>query len=266
MSTEDQDLKKELESIYTPLEEAKKEIWRRWNDKELRKKVDDFLKNSIPDFLKDSPRAILARFIFSPNFESFRFLKLSEEIKLDPICLEYLESDFVAENIDKYYLCKMYFHNGIGKNGGDKLGAIKIIDFDHSEDKKICELKTNWDESMVDFHHRLAGCSNLKNIDSFDFSKYLENNGKTASKYYLYFFSMLICYGVLFENYLLDDRQIQFTKNVILPNFEKILKTFGLKPLIVHLGPEGDEENLYWRYYPESLKDVIKINTNIIQK
>ena len=46
---DNENLRKELMSIYTPLEEAKKEIWRRWNDKELRKKIDDFSKNDIPD-------------------------------------------------------------------------------------------------------------------------------------------------------------------------------------------------------------------------
>ena len=30
------DGKLKLENFYTPLEEAKKEIWRRWNDKELK--------------------------------------------------------------------------------------------------------------------------------------------------------------------------------------------------------------------------------------
>ncbi|MDR3559494.1 MAG: hypothetical protein P4L58_03780 [Candidatus Pacebacteria bacterium] len=36
----DSDLRKELLEIYTPLSVAKEEIWRRWNDKELRKKVE----------------------------------------------------------------------------------------------------------------------------------------------------------------------------------------------------------------------------------
>lgn len=29
--------------IYTPLSVAKEEIWKRWNDQELKKKVEDFL-------------------------------------------------------------------------------------------------------------------------------------------------------------------------------------------------------------------------------
>ncbi len=32
----------DIKDIYTPLSVAKKEIWRRWNDKELRKKVEAY--------------------------------------------------------------------------------------------------------------------------------------------------------------------------------------------------------------------------------
>ena len=33
----------DIKEIYTPLSVAKEEIWRRWNDPVLRKKVEDFL-------------------------------------------------------------------------------------------------------------------------------------------------------------------------------------------------------------------------------
>jgi hypothetical protein len=40
-----------LENFYTPLSEAKREIWRRWNDKALRKKVEEFLDGDVPKML-----------------------------------------------------------------------------------------------------------------------------------------------------------------------------------------------------------------------
>lgn len=40
----------DIKEIYTPLSVAKKEIWRRWNDKELRKKVEDFLGGDVKNF------------------------------------------------------------------------------------------------------------------------------------------------------------------------------------------------------------------------
>lgn len=253
-----QNLKKEFEDIYTPIEEAKKEIWRRWNDKKLRKEVDKFLKNDVPDFLKNSPRAILARFILSPNFELFHFLELSKIVNLEPLCLEYSKDKFVAENIDKYYLCKLFFHNGIGKNGGNNISALKIVDLGHAEGKNICELTTIYKDNLTNFHHNLIHSLNLESdIDSFDISEYYKRNGGVANKYYIYFLSLFICYGILFENYLFDKIQINITKNVVLPSYKKIYKMFGLKPLIVHLGPAGDEENLYWRYYSRLVRNKI---------
>ena len=44
----------DIKDIYTPLSVAKKEIWRRWNDKELRKKVENFLGGDLPEVLKKS--------------------------------------------------------------------------------------------------------------------------------------------------------------------------------------------------------------------
>lgn len=52
--------------LYTSLEEAKEEIWRRWNNPQLRKSVDDFVGN-VPAVFGYEPRACLARFVASPN-------------------------------------------------------------------------------------------------------------------------------------------------------------------------------------------------------
>ena len=65
-----------VDDIYTPLSVAKKEIWRKWNDKKLRKKVEYFLEGNISEFLKDEPTAYLARHIVSPNFEFSCFFVL----------------------------------------------------------------------------------------------------------------------------------------------------------------------------------------------
>jgi len=42
----------DIKEIYTPLSVAKKEIWKRWNDKALRKKVEDFLGGDLPPHQK----------------------------------------------------------------------------------------------------------------------------------------------------------------------------------------------------------------------
>lgn len=65
------------DGIYVSLEEAKEEIWRRWNDKDLRKKVEDFLGGDIPEPFKKEPRAVLARPITTPDIEHMHFLEMS---------------------------------------------------------------------------------------------------------------------------------------------------------------------------------------------
>ena len=93
MESKDLDDKEEgninIKHIYTPLSVAKEEVWRRWNDKDLRQKVEEFLNGDIPEFLQNEPKSYLARHVASPNFEFTRFLELAGEIDLNPVCPEY---------------------------------------------------------------------------------------------------------------------------------------------------------------------------------
>jgi hypothetical protein len=61
--------------FYTPLEQAKEEIWKRWRNENLRRKVQDFIDN-IPQPFQDAPKAVLFRQVATPNFEFFHFLEL----------------------------------------------------------------------------------------------------------------------------------------------------------------------------------------------
>ncbi len=70
----EEQLQAEVNKIYTPLSVAKEEIWRRWNDKALRKKVEDFLGVNLPEPFKNEPRAVMLRYIATPNFEASFFI------------------------------------------------------------------------------------------------------------------------------------------------------------------------------------------------
>lgn len=61
--------------LYTSLEVAKEEVWRRWNDAALGGKIADFV-GTVPSPFTIQPRAHLARSIATPNNELFRFLEL----------------------------------------------------------------------------------------------------------------------------------------------------------------------------------------------
>ncbi|NTW13592.1 MAG: hypothetical protein HGA31_00985 [Candidatus Moranbacteria bacterium] len=263
--TRERELRNELDEIYTPLEEAKEEIWRRWNDKQLRERVIGLLGGDIPDVMREAPRAILSRQIPSPNFETLHFVEMTKDIGIRPAFFKYNNDKFVTKNEDKYYLAKMYFLNGIGKNGGRKLSSLKAIDIDRFDGKFLIDIRTLWGEGFIDFHDRVREMI-IPSIDTCDISGNYERNGGIASKYYSYYITLFVCHGILFENYLLKEAYGCLTSDILLPAFKNIVESVGLKPLIVRLVPSESEEDVYWRYYPEivenRINDIIHTKTN----
>src|SRR3990172_11048201 len=142
---------KSINDIYTPLEDAKKEIWERWNKLSLRKEVHEFL-GEIPASLKNNPKAYLPRHIVTPNMEYAHFVEKAKQLNLRPISGEYLEDIFVTNNYDKLGLGRMPIFLGRNKKGKAVIVYRKIIDLIENDGEKICEIKTLWGESLVDFH------------------------------------------------------------------------------------------------------------------
>jgi hypothetical protein len=245
-----------LENFYTPLAEAKKEIRRRWNDKELKKKMEKFLRDT-PSILEDSPKAYLARHLNTPDKEFFRFLKLAEKLNLVPICPEMLSDKFSAKNSDKYYLGKLFFHNGNGKNGGDKISTLRIINFNKAEGKKLSSIKTTWGENLADFHHTIlkAATPNFE-INNPDFSKWFAGKCRNLNDMYKYFLSFFMCHAVLLESYDVNEEK-SFIEKFVLPQFNFLSKKFGVKPLIVRLLPNKTGHDRIWCCHPESVKKLL---------
>lgn len=256
----DSELKKKVEGIYTPLSVAKEEIWRRWNDKALRKKVEDFLEGDVLYMLRNTPKATLVRYITTPNLELSYFLDLAKITGLDYSLLEYSRDKFVSKNPDKYSLCKMSFFDGIGKKGGVKSSRINVVNFNKTEGKLLDCLDTLWGEKLIDFHHRIIKQSMGEEVKEkiFDISDWFdEKRNKNRDFYYLHYLSLFVCHGVLFENFLLDKGEIEFTLKKVLPSFAKVEEIFGVKPLIVPLEPFKDETDCAWRSYSKNIKELI---------
>ncbi len=246
-----------IDDIYTPIEEAKKEIWRRWNDKELKKKVEKFLGSDIPKFLQKEPRAIYTDYLASPDWSFFNFYEKSKEVGLKPIVWEYLDDIFVTNNASKVSLAKMVFYHGKDDYGDMVTSTRHIIDLSgKNEKRKIKDIYTLWDEKFVDFHHRALN-EFYKEIEFHDGSEWVHKMGDKPINYYKYALALYIRNGILFENYLLSGKEKKFTKEILIPSFEFVKEKFGLKPLIVRLIPENEEENKYWWYYPEFIKILI---------
>jgi len=247
-----------LDDIYTPIEEAKEEIWRRWDDKELEKKVEKFLRHDIPDFLVDGPKAYLARHVASLNFEFLRFMDLANNIGMKFATIECLDDKYISTNSLKRLLGKMFFYTGTNKNGDNVCVSQKVIDFDNSEGKCIKDIETVVGKKLVDLHHDIL-CEEFPHIRSTikDISRWVNANGKTPDVFYPRFLAFFLRNGILFENFLLNKEEKKLTENIIIPAVVMLKKEFGLKPLIVGLLPKETEDDQSWYHYNEHIRNYI---------
>ncbi len=253
----EEQLQAEVNKIYTPLSVAKEEIWRRWNDKALRKKVEDFLGFDLPASFKNEPRSAWFRFIVTPNFEFQLVRNLAEIIGLDLVFFEFLNDKFCTRNQDKLRLGKMIFSNKTGSGEKQNNGEIKVIDLPGNENMAFNKIKTLQGENFVGFHRRIFNMMYGK-IDTFDVSM-LKTNGEDAERVYEKVLACFICHGVLFENYIVKDSHYEkkFTRNVVLRAIQQLESVFGVKPLIVPLLPIREEDSSEWMYYPGELRDIV---------
>lgn len=246
--------------IYTPLEEAKEEIWRRWNNQELKKDVISYL-GDVPSVFETEPRACLFRSVSSPDTECKNFLEMTKLINLKPIGGEYLDDKFATKNRDKLGLAKMAFFHGWNKRGGAIICYKCVIDCKTCDGSNILKIHTSWGEKFVDFHHRIFSFTPLR-MEFFDASSWLKLNGASVSELYLKYLALFICHGVLFEDFITneDEEEEEFFHSVVHPSFEKLINLFGVKPLIVSLlTSETPAIDKYWFCYSEEIeKEVVR--------
>ena len=96
------------------------------------------------------------------------------------------------------------------------------------------------------------------------FTKHLDGlkiMDQCAINYYTNFILLFICHGILFENFLFCGDEGEFTKNILLPAFNKAHDLAGIKPLIVPIPPMDSEieEDIHWHSYSEKIKSLINI-------
>ena len=247
----------DAKDMYTVLSEAKKEIWKRREDKNLQKRIIDYLGGEIPDPFKKNPRAVLSRSVITPNNEFFYFLDMAKESKLEPIGLEGLNDKYCTKNHDKVSLGKLSFLKNKNRNKMVRMECektnLRIVDMAKWDGKKICDVKTFWGENLADFHHRLLDLHDSK-VEIFDDFEWFSKNGRRngPDQYYENFLALFLCHGILFENFHAKGKEASFTDSIIVKNIRNIEKEFGLKPLIVPLVPIEDENWLYyWNSYSE---------------
>jgi hypothetical protein len=244
--------------VYTPLSEALCLLEKRQKDKKLMVKVEKLLKGDIPEILKNKKCGVFARHVATPNFDTQRFIKLTRENKLETILCEYLDDKFTSNNNFKHSLGKIIINNGLNKNGVNIIEKINIIDFVKCDGEKIREILTHWKEPLVAFHRRLFEHYKLpKDISFYDISEWYKRNGKNASIYYTNLLLLFVANGILFENFLTNGKEKNFSKTTLLPAIENVINLVGVKPLIVPLDPIETEDEEYWISHPVLIKNFI---------
>lgn len=244
--------------IYTSLIGVNQAIEERRKNKKLMQKIEDFFGPKMFPPLAKKPHAVLSRSIASPNMEMLYFLELAEEIELEPLILEYPDK-FVAKNVDKYHLCKLYLLRKFTDKPTRVVNTLKIVDFNQNEGKMFNKIKTLWGDSIINVHHKmLHSVHPYPNFKVVDFRKWFNQSRRLSEHYYLYFLTLFVCHGVLFENFISGDKEeLAFLHEKVLPSFDRVYQKFGVKPLIYPLIPFKQEKDLYWHSYPESIKKML---------
>ena len=133
----------------------------------------------------------------------------------------------------------------------------KVVDFATDNMKTFKEMATVWEEDFISFHHRIM-TPNLQHIKHLDNTSWFRKMGPTPSGYYPRFLAFFICHGILFENFLSEGDEGNFTREVAWPAIRQVTDYFGLKPLIVRLRPEESEADPYWCWYPGHLEEEVR--------
>jgi hypothetical protein len=241
--------------MYTTLEEAKEEVWKRWNDADLRRRVMAYVEE-LPEGFGQEPWAVLARHLGTPNFEFCAFMKIAKKAELKPLCPEFIGDKICSKNPDKLFLGKNIFcHDSKGNGNGATIH--NIIDFCTEDGKPFHKVKTRWGEGLVAYHHRKLS-SELPVIQLTDITAWLKSMGGRPELFYHRLIALFVCHGIMFENFLDEGDEGKFTRKIVRPAIRKVTEHFGLKPLIVRLRPEESEADPYWCWYPGHLEAEVK--------
>lgn len=249
--------------VYTPLSDAIRLLNERQKDPTLVSKVRKLLNGNVPKLFEENKCAIMARQLATPNYENIRFINLANGSGLHPVFLEYFNDKFTSVNKYKHSLGQLHVQNKINKNGGRCVEKITIIDFNKSNGKKLKDIKTLWGEPLIDFHKKLFELHKLKDFSFFEETDWYKKGNEKPVDFYVNFFLLVTCFGILFENFLLlkEDIEGEFTRDVVLPALEKVINLTGVKPLIVPVEAVDLETDDFWYYHPPLIKTAIKKQT-----
>ena len=246
------DARREINTLYTPLPEALEELEQRRKDVALCSRVEAFHQVLFPTFVPLDPVGVFFRAIITPNHEFDRYFECLRATKLLPLFCEFHRDVYVSCNRDKYRLCCQSFAANSAELWG--LRAVDLKSLECKPHPRLCDIKTKNGLKLTDYHHALLetaypGCE--KHI--VDFSDWFIES-RYGELYYLRYLALFICHGILFENFIVEDKsELQFVRERVIPSFVRVTELFDVRPLIVPILPHDSENSDYWRSLPVSL-------------
>lgn len=249
--------------LYTPIEEAIEllEARQKQDLKTLDIDVPEFLLAHYQGVYKIPVRntAIIFRQIATPNYEMHRVSALCDKYNLNLLIFTINEDKFCTANTCKYALGRMGFFEGLDRRGSKKIRYRAIIKFAQYDGQLLRECKTCRGQSFVEFHHALLlkELTQLNHDNITDCSKWFLKQRDLTENWYLELLKPFLKHAILFETFMLSGRELDFTLTKVLPAFQEMIDTFGIKPLIVRSDTEEMEGDDYWQLYPAHLYDLV---------
>jgi len=248
--------------MMTPFE-AIKELKRREQDPELKKKVEEYLKGDIPEYFKDGPVLYLARHVVTPNFETLRFIHLMEHFGIKTVITQDSKGLFVTQNHVKRALVKLPIlrrHTQKGNRLHEHYENFTIVNVNEADGKVFSDIRTLWGEKLTDFHTRLFSELLSKKIESPDDAAWIDRHHReNLLEHYKQLLALFVVHGIFFENYDLNDaHEIDFIKRILRPACLFVEKHFGYRPIIVQVFPTSFESYHFWISYPRKVLDIVK--------
>ena len=242
----------EIDTLYTPVDEALAQLRERRSNKRLCATVSEFQGAYPPAFLGHDARAFFVRYVVTPNREFELFASTTTTIGLPPLCLKYTADFLSTRNPEKYRLCHPIF-----EVRPHHFRGLRVLNFGQADGQRLRDLKLCSGVSLPEFHHALLH-SAFPGINGglHDFSSWFSTVCR-QDHYYLHYLALFIRDGILFENFLADDpEELRFARERVIPSFARAVELFGVRPLIVPLLPrdkESYEDCERWRSYDGNL-------------
>lgn len=197
----------------------------------------------------------------TPNLEIGRMIDVCDFLNLSPVLLDNVTDKFSCKSRSKYYLGRMAFFSGFGKNGGMKIDYRKVIDFNGSEGKMQSGVQTIYGDDLMTFHKKIFN-------EKYHFLSRAEYDIEGLSKesspieIYKFIFRMSIAKGVMLENFAYQDVEREFINDVVYPAFISVWNETGYKPIVIPFEPTEMDDEDFWYYYFSNIKDIIETTYN----